>query len=74
MHPADHNPTRIRKVDKDFARELDFKDIKFPVKIGNIHKIGKNNCIGFSVFGYENKENMQSVCQKILSKDMLIYY
>ena len=32
------------KADRDFAKKLDFKDIKFPVKIG------------ISVFGYENKE------------------
>ena len=25
LHPADHHPAGIRKVDKDFARQLDFK-------------------------------------------------
>ena len=44
------------KVDKDFARELDFKDIKFPVKIRDIHKIEKTNSITISSFGYEKKE------------------
>ena len=51
---ADHHSERIRKIDKDFARRLDFKDTKFPVKIRDIHKIEKKNCI--SVFGYEIKE------------------
>ena len=51
---ADHHSARIRKIDKDFARRLDFKDTKFPVKIRDIHKIEKKNCI--SVFGYEIKE------------------
>ena len=41
LYPADHHPTRIRKVDKEFARELDFKDIKLPVKIRDIQKIEK---------------------------------
>ena len=41
LHDADHNPARIRKVDKDFARELDFHNIRFPVKIRDIHKIKK---------------------------------
>ena len=36
--------------------KLDFKDIKFPVKVRDIHKIEKNNSIGISVFGYGNKE------------------
>ena len=55
LNPADHNPRRITKVDKDFAKRLDFKDIKFPVKTRDIHKIEKKNSIGIGVFGYENK-------------------
>ena len=35
---------------------FDFKNIKFPVKIRDIHKIKKKNSIGISVFDYENKE------------------
>ena len=56
LNPTDHNPRRIRKADKDFAKELDFKEIKCPVKITDIHKIEKNNSIGISVFGYESME------------------
>ena len=56
-HPADHNPKKIRKVDKDFARQLDFKELKFLVKIRDIHKIERKNCISTSVFGYGNKQN-----------------
>ena len=41
LNPADHHPTSIRKIDKDFARKRDFKDIKFPVKIRDIHKVEK---------------------------------
>ena len=41
LHPPDHHPAGIRNVDKDFAREFDFKDIKFLVKIRGIHKIKK---------------------------------
>ena len=26
LHLADHNPPRIRKIEKDFARKLDLKD------------------------------------------------
>ena len=49
LHPADHVQRRLRKVNKDFARELAFKDIKFP---GIIRE--KKNYISISVFGYEN--------------------
>ena len=43
LNPADRNPARITKVDKEFAKKLDFKEIKVPVKIGDIHKIEKKN-------------------------------
>ena len=28
LNPANHHPARITKADKDFAKKLDFKDIK----------------------------------------------
>ena len=56
VNPVDHNPRRITNADKEFAKNLDFKNINFPVKIRDIHKIEKDNYIGISVFGYENRE------------------
>ena len=56
LNSADHHPARIRKADKDFAKKLDFEDIKRPVKIRDIHKIENKNSIVISFFGYENKE------------------
>ena len=56
LYPEDHHPARITKADKDFARVLYLKDIRFPVKIRDIYKIEKTNSIAVSVFGYENKE------------------
>ena len=65
---------KITKADKFFAKERDFKDIKFIVKIRGIPKIEKKNSIGTSVFGYENKENIQFMYQKnVAKKNMLIY-
>ena len=55
-NPANHHLTRITKADKDFAKRLDFKDIKLLLKTRDIHKIGKKNFIGIGVFSYENKE------------------
>ena len=40
----------------NLLKKCDFKNMKFPVKIRVIHKIGKKNSIGISVFGYKNKE------------------
>ena len=56
LHPVDHHPARIRKVDRMFEEELDFTDKKFPIKIRDIHRIEKKNCISINVFEYENKE------------------
>ena len=39
LHPADHNPRRIRKVDKLYGNKLDFKDRKFPAKARDIQKL-----------------------------------
>ena len=33
VDPTGHNPRRITKVDKDLAKRLDFKSMKFPVKV-----------------------------------------
>ena len=55
-HPADHHPARTRQVDKLYGGKLDFKDIKFPLKVRDIHKIEKKNSISISVFGYKNKK------------------
>ena len=66
LNPADHNPRRITTADKDFAKRLGFKVIKFPVKIRDIHKIDKKNSIGISIFGYENKEKHPIYVSKLL--------
>ena len=41
LNPADHHAARFTKANKDFVRKRDFKDIKFPVKIRDIHEIEK---------------------------------
>ena len=56
LNPADSNPATVTTADRDFAKMLDFKDIKYPAQIIDIHKTLKKNSIDISVFGYENKE------------------
>ena len=72
VHPADYNPRLITKADKYFARKLNFKDVKFLGKIGEIHNIKKRNSMSISLFCYEEKKNIEAMCQKILSKGTLI--
>ena len=75
LNPAEHNPRRIPKADKDFVKKPDFKDIKLPVKFRDIHKIETKNSIGISVFGYENKEKYPIFLSKnVAQKNMLTHY
>ena len=62
LHPANHIPRKIRKDEKDFSSKPDLKDLKFAVKIGDIHKIEKKYCIGISVFGYEKNVKIANLC------------
>ena len=68
VNPADLNPAGITKANKEFAKKLDVKDIKFPVKIRDIHKFEKKNSVRVSVFGYENEEKHPSIYQKNVVK------
>ena len=52
---TDQKSTIIRKDKKNFAKELNFKYIKLLVKLRDIHKIDKNDCIDSNVFSYEKK-------------------
>ena len=38
-NPVDNHPARIRKIDKLFRDDMDFKDITFPIKVKDIHKV-----------------------------------
>ena len=57
-NPVDNHPARIRKIDKLFRDDMDFKDITFPIKVKDIHRVEKKekNSIGIRVFTYERKD------------------
>ena len=75
LHPADYNPRRITKDGKDFAKGLDFKDIKFPVKSRDMHKIEKIILLVLVFLVMKNRKNFQSTDQKnVVKKSMLTYY
>ena len=66
LHPADRNPVRITKADKDFSKKLDFRDMKFSVKFRDMHKIEKKNISTLMSFVMKIKKNTQSMYQKML--------
>ena len=63
------DPARIRKVDKLYGDELDFKDIKFQFKVRNICKIEKKNSIDISDFVYEDKRKYPIYVSKNFCED-----
>ena len=75
LNPADHHSKKITKGDKDFAKRLDFKYIKFPVKTRDIDKTEKRYILALAFLVIETKSNIQSMYQKNVVKiNMLIYY
>ena len=71
LHPADSNQGKIIKSDKYFAKDLDLKDITFPVKVRDIHKIEKTipSSLPFLIMKSNGKYPIY-----VLKKNMLIYY
>ena len=65
---------RIRKIDQDFASELAFKDIKFPAKSRNIHKVEKKIASVLVFLVMKIRKIFQYTFQKMLLIDVLIYY
>ena len=71
---ADYYPARITKANKNFAKRLDFKDIKFPVKIRDIHKIEKKIPSALVFLDMKIKKNTQSMYQNNVAKKKLLNY
>ena len=75
VNPADHDPRRITKTNKDFTKKINFKDIKFPVKVRDIHKIEKRIPSALVFLVMKIKKNIQSMYQEnVVKENMLIYY
>ena len=63
LYPGDYYPARIRKVDKDFTKEHDFKDIGFAPKIRDICRIEKRIVSALVSFVMKTRKNIQSSIQ-----------
>ena len=66
LHPADHHPERIRKVNILYGDKLDFKDIKFSVKARDIHKIERKIPLALVSYVIKIRKNNQSTYKKDL--------
>lgn len=55
INSQNKNAQRVKKVDREIAKNLDYTGIEFPVKLKQINKIEKQNNIRINVFGYEKE-------------------
>ena len=51
FNPINKDAAEIRSFNEKFAKQLNFKDVKFPVHIKDYGKTKKQNSISISVFG-----------------------
>ena len=71
MDPDDHHPARIRKDDNMFESKFDFIDIKFPIKIRDIHEIEKKGfALELAFLVMKIKKNTYFMSHKIVSKNI----
>ena len=56
LNPQEKHPQRIKKVEKECVKNLDYSGIEFPVTIKQFNKIEKQNNISINVFGYEERQ------------------
>ena len=54
LNPQKKDPQRIKQVDKQYIKNLNYSGIEFPVAIKQYKKIEKQNNININVFGYGN--------------------
>ena len=66
LNPAYHHPARITKADKDFAKNLDFKDIKFQVNLKTFRNSKKRIPSALVFLAMKIKKNIQYMYQKML--------
>ena len=75
LNPANHYPTRITNTNNDSPKKLDFKDLKFPVKISDIYKIEEKIPSALMILTMKIRKNIQSMYLKNLAKkNVLTYY
>ena len=54
INPVNEHPGRILKIDRDFANNVKYDGIEFPVQEKDFNKIEVQNNICVNVFRYEN--------------------
>ena len=66
LSPVDRKPARITRTDNDFAKNHDFKDMKFPGKTIHFTRLKKWILLALVFLFMKKKQNIQSMYQKML--------
>ena len=75
LNPVRKIPGKIKNTHKEFAIQLDFKGVQFPVHKKDYAKIEKENNISISVFGHENKTSYHvSILKQTFESILICYY
>ena len=65
INPQDKHPERVKKQDKEIAKILDYRGIKFPMKARDYEIIEERFNINVNTFGYENRVFPLYVSKKV---------
>ena len=71
LNPQKKDPQRIKKDDKQFIGELNYKRIEFQVSQKQYNKIEKQNSIRINMFGYEKGQPFPIYISKEKFKDQM---
>ena len=71
LNPQETNPQRIKQVDKEYIKNLNYSGIEFPVTIKQYNKIEKQNNININVFGYDKNIIYPIYISKERNEDIL---
>ena len=55
INPSKEHPERIKNIDKQIVKQLNYDRTEFPVQEKNFNKIEMMNNVWINVFAYENK-------------------
>ena len=64
LNPQANHPERIKKVDKQYIKNLDYTGIEFPVATKQYNKIEKQNNININVLVMKTNSHIPSMYQK----------
>ena len=67
---VDKTSAKIRKIDKDFVKELDFQNMMFSCQNQRYPQIREKNGMVISVFGYKNENKYPVYISKIILRDV----